>query len=73
MGLVAAKCPGNTTTFCDGGNSRQCHLKRQQSKVSRKGTVEGVAVVDILLDMGSAKTLAKRDLVPKEKLSRSER
>lgn len=74
IGHVAAKCPYSTTMFCEvrGRKSEWQHSEWQRSKVSRKGMVEGVAVDDILLDTGSARTLVKRDLVPDLKVGDGE-
>ena len=74
-GPCGCQMPWQHYPVCEGGSRKtrwQHHSELQRSKVSRKGTVEGVVVDDILLDTGSARTLVKEDLVPIWKLQKDE-
>ena len=44
------------------------HHLVEKPGVAKPGSIEGIAVNDILLDTGCSRTLVQKDLVPKEKL-----
>ena len=63
-GHIATRCPSNATMFSDSATSES---GTPFHEVSRKGTIEGTSVTDIL-DSGASRTMARLDLVPKEKV-----
>ena len=72
IGHIAAKCPSKPSLYTDHKHREtvlQSPLEKppdtERAAMAQQGEVEGVPVNDIVLDTGSARTLARSDLVPK--------
>ena len=60
-GHIAANCPGAKVMYCASVQRRKC---RSYPRAMGPGLVEGTSVSDIMLDIGSNRTLVRKDLVP---------
>ena len=64
-GDMAFKCPKTAGLYCD-EDDNEPEQQAECTDVYRRGSVNSVAVEDIILDTGAARTLVREDLVPQD-------